>query len=73
MSGRIGPALLTAHLWLVLAFLYVPIVVMAALGFNSSPLYAMPFQFDLVWYERLTTNDKLISAGVNSVSIAIVN
>jgi spermidine/putrescine transport system permease protein len=73
MSGRLGPALLTAHLWLVLAFLYVPIVVMAVLGFNSSPLYAMPFQFDLVWYERLATNDKLISAGINSVSIAIVN
>ncbi|HEY1386054.1 MAG TPA: ABC transporter permease [Dongiaceae bacterium] len=70
---KLGPAVLTAHLWLVLAFLYVPIVVMAVLGFNSSPLYAMPFQFDLVWYERLASNDKLISAGINSVGIAIVN
>jgi spermidine/putrescine transport system permease protein len=73
MRGKLGPAVLTAHLWLVLAFLYVPIVVMAALGFNSSQLYAMPFQFDLVWYERLATNDKLIDAGINSVGIAIVN
>jgi spermidine/putrescine transport system permease protein len=73
MRDKLGPALLTAHLWLVLAFLYVPIVVMAALGFNSSQLYAMPFQFDLVWYERLATNDKLIDAGINSIGIAIVN
>ena len=26
---KLGPALLTVHLWLVLVFLYVPIVVMA--------------------------------------------
>ncbi|HET6618889.1 MAG TPA: ABC transporter permease [Dongiaceae bacterium] len=73
MSGRMGPALLTAYLWLVLAFLYVPIVVMAVLGFNASPLYAMPFQFDLIWYRELTGNAKLIDAGINSVGIAIVN
>jgi spermidine/putrescine transport system permease protein len=70
---RLGPALLTAHLWLVLAFLYVPIVVMAVLGFNASPLYALPFRFDLVWYQELGGNAKLIDAGINSIGIAIVN
>jgi spermidine/putrescine transport system permease protein len=64
---------LAAHLWLVLAFLYVPIVVMAVLSFNASPLYALPFHFDLVWYRALTGNAKLIDAGIHSVGIAIVN
>ena len=73
MTGRLGSTLLTAHLGLVLAFLYVPIVVMAALGFNASRLYALPFDFDLVWYRELANNTKLISAGVNSIGIAIVN
>ena len=49
---KLGSALLTVHLWLVLVFLYVPIVVMAVLGFNASPLYALPFDFDLVWFQR---------------------
>ena len=70
---RLGSALLTAHLWLVLAFLYVPIVVMAVLGFNASPLYAMPFDFDFVWYRHLAGNAKLMNAGFNSVGIAIAN
>ncbi len=73
MRSRIGPAVLTAHLWLVLVFLYVPIVVMAVLGFNASPLYALPFEFDLVWYRELAGNAKLIDAGIHSVGIAIVN
>ena len=70
---KLGPALLTVHLWLVLVFLYVPIVVMAALSFNASPLYALPFEFDLVWYRELAGNAKLIDAGIHSIGIAVVN
>lgn len=72
MQG-IGARLLTGYLWLVLLFLYVPILVMAAMGFNASPLYALPFDFDLVWYKALAGNAKLINAGVNSVGIAVAN
>ena len=72
MQG-IGARLLTGYLWLVLLFLYVPILVMAAMGFNASPLYALPFDFDLVWYRDLAGNAKLISAGINSVGIAVAN
>ena len=70
---KLGSALLTVHLWLVLVFLYVPIVVMAVLSFNASPLYALPLDFDLVWYRALAGNTKLIDAGLHSVGIAIVN
>lgn len=69
----LGAWILKTYLWLVVGFLYVPILVMAALGFNASPLYALPFEFDLVWYKALTSNDKLIHAGINSISIALVN
>lgn len=72
MQG-IGARLLTGYLWLVLVFLYVPILVMAAMGFNASPLYALPFDFDLVWYKALAGNDKLINAGIHSVGIAAAN
>jgi spermidine/putrescine transport system permease protein len=65
--------LLTGYLWLVLLFLYVPILVMAAMGFNASPLYALPFDFDLIWYRELAGNDKLINAGIHSVTIAVLN
>lgn len=68
-----GAGFLTAYLWLVLLFLYVPILVMAAMGFNASPLYALPFDFDLVWYKALAGNEKLINAGIHSVVIAVAN
>jgi spermidine/putrescine transport system permease protein len=70
---KLGSALLSVHLWLVLVFLYVPIVVMAVLSFNASPLYALPLEFDLVWYRALAGNTKLIDAGLHSVGIAVVN
>ena len=70
---KLGSALLTVHLWLVLVFLYVPIVVMAVLSFNASPLFALALDFDLVWYRELAGNAKLIDAGLHSVGIAIVN
>ena len=61
------------YLILVLVFLYVPILVMAVLAFNKSPLYALPFEFDLVWFKALMENDRLLKAGLNSVLIALAN
>ena len=61
------------YLALVLLFLYVPIIVMAVLAFNRSPLYELPFQFDLVWFKALAGNDRLLHAGWNSVVIALAN
>ncbi|MFO1091001.1 MAG: ABC transporter permease [Hyphomicrobiales bacterium] len=54
----------------ILAFLYLPIIVMIVMAFNQSPLYQMPFVFDLVWFKALTTNDRLLAASWNSVWIA---
>ena len=76
MSARridIGTGIAKVYLGLILLFLYVPIVVMAVLAFNRSPLYELPFQFDLVWFRALATNDRLLHAGWNSIYIAILN
>jgi spermidine/putrescine transport system permease protein len=62
-----------AYLGLVLLFLYLPIAVMILMAFNRSALYELPFEFDLVWFEALATNDRLLNASFNSVAIATVN
>ncbi|HEY7690502.1 MAG TPA: ABC transporter permease [Dongiaceae bacterium] len=61
------------YLAAVLAFLYLPILVMMAMGFNRSALYEMPFTFDLVWFQALMGNERLLLASWNSVWIASVN
>jgi ABC-type spermidine/putrescine transport system permease subunit II len=60
------------YLLLILAFLYAPIAVLIAMGFNESPLYALPFAFSTRWYSDLAGNAQLIDAGWNSVMIAVV-
>lgn len=60
------------YLIAILAFLYVPIVVMMAMGFNASPLYQLPFDFTTDWYTALADNRQLVKAGINSLWIALV-
>ncbi len=66
------PAIGRVYLGLVLAFLYLPILVMAAMSFNSSKLYRLPIDWSTQWYVALAGNDKLIAAGTNSLIIAVV-
>ena len=60
------------YLALIIFFLYLPIAVMIAMGFNASPLYQLPFHFTWHWYETLSENDQLIRAGWNSVIVAVI-
>lgn len=61
-----------AYLFAMLFFLYTPIVVMMAMGFNESSLYEMPFSFSTRWYEALYQNTPLLTSGMNSIIIAII-
>ena len=54
-------------------FIYLPIAVMMAMGFNESSNYDLPFRFSLVWYEQLSENETLWRAGRNSVFLAFAN
>lgn len=54
----------------IVGFLYLPILVMMAMGFNASPLYELPFTFSTEWYGALSGNRQLVNSGINSVWIA---
>jgi spermidine/putrescine transport system permease protein len=65
-------ALGRAYLFLVVAFLYLPIAIMVAMAFNASPLYALPFEFSLHWFGKLAANGKLLGAARNSIAVAVL-
>lgn len=60
--------------WLIatLAFLYLPIAVMAAMSFNASPFYRLPIQPSAQWYAALWQNEALKAAAWTSLWIALV-
>lgn len=70
----IGNSQLLPRLYIALAllFLYAPILVMMLMAFNRSQLNQLPFHFDLVWFERLAQNRRLISATLNSIILAVL-
>ncbi|MGR3481250.1 ABC transporter permease [Salipiger marinus] len=64
---------LLGRLWLalILVFLYAPILVMAAMSFNASPFYQLPFEASTVWYEKMSANPQILAAALRSVLIAL--
>lgn len=64
-------ALSYLYAFLVLLFLYGPLLVMVLMGFNRSPLYELPFHFDLIWFRKLLLNERLLIATRNSIVLAV--
>ncbi|TPK69844.1 ABC transporter permease [Mesorhizobium sp. B2-4-15] len=60
------------YIFMLLAFLYLPIIIMALMSFNVSPFYQLPFEWTTDWYASLWQNDQLISATWNSLEIAVI-
>jgi spermidine/putrescine transport system permease protein len=56
----------------VLAFLYIPIVLLVVFSFNSSKLNIQWEGFTLKWYEALLSNKVLIAAFQNSLIVASI-
>lgn len=73
MACRTGDGFGMFFLFLVLFFLYVPIFVLALMGFNESMHYELPFEFSTRWYVDLASNERLLTASFNSVMLALVN
>ena len=65
-----GPALLTV-LFLGIAILYVPIVVLIGYSFNASPLVNVWGGFSTAWYGRLLHNRQLLEAALLSLEVAV--
>ncbi|WP_246020274.1 ABC transporter permease [Aliigemmobacter aestuarii] len=72
MTNRFLARLGRIYLGLILFFLYAPILAMAAMSFNASEFYQLPFRFSTEWYERLWRNDEILTAAWRSVWIAVV-
>ena len=64
-----------SSLWIIfaLAFLYLPLVIMAIFSFNDSKSLSSWSGFSLRWYQELFTNQQMIDAIIVSVSIAILS
>jgi spermidine/putrescine transport system permease protein len=63
--------LLLIHSVAVLAFLYVPLAIVAVYSFNDSRVNAVWHGFTLKWYASLFTNEYLLEALINSLLIAV--
>lgn len=62
----------TAYALLILVYLYTPIAVLMAMGFNESRYNTLPFRFSLKWYEALAQNKVLLRAAGHSLVLAFV-
>ena len=72
MSNAFLSHLGRAYVGLILFFLYAPILVMAAMSFNASEFYQLPFSFTTDWYAKLAGNREILSAAWRSVWIAVI-
>ncbi len=60
------------YVFLIMLYLYVPIIVLMLMGFNKSRYNSMPFEFSLEWYKELIGDTVLQKAALNSVLLALV-
>ncbi len=63
--------ILAVHGWLVLAFLYLPILVVIVFSFSDSPTVGVWGGFSLRWYGRMFGNDQMMRALRNSLWVAM--
>ncbi len=71
ISERGGSSFLVSLACCVLAFLYLPIIVLIVFSFNDSRTLTLPLTgFTLDWYEKVANNSDLLAAIGNSVYVA---
>ena len=71
-SGKMSP-FLKIMLFLGLAFLYIPLVVLVVYSFNSSKLVTVWGGFSTQWYGKLLHNNQILSAAWLSLKIAVAS
>lgn len=71
-TARLLDSLGRVWIGLLLLFLYLPLGIMAAMSFNASPFYQLPFDGTGKWYVALAGNEALLRAAWNSVRIALL-
>ena len=71
MTDRPSPLLLSI-LWLGIAVLYVPILVLIAYSFNASALVSVWGGFSTSWYAALLRNEQVLDAAWLSLQVGVV-
>lgn len=73
-TRRLGDRLLKVYVWLIIAWLFLPIAVMIVFGFNDTQSKSnVTWQgFTLRWWGRLDEYPELVTAVVNSLKIAVL-
>ena len=61
---------MVACLWIVLAFMYIPIIAIIGMSFNATPYGMFPYVFTFDWYKILFTESNLLPACVFSLKFA---
>lgn len=65
--------ILAIHSWLMLAFIYVPVLVVIVYSFNNSRLNAVWQGWTWKWYASLFSNEYIMEALFNSLTIALIS
>ncbi|MBQ8956469.1 MAG: extracellular solute-binding protein [Lachnospiraceae bacterium] len=61
------------YMWIILLFMYAPIITLIVLSFNSSKSRARWGGFTFKWYLNLINDDKILNALANTLIIALVS
>lgn len=72
IATRIGNVLGQAYLWLVIAFLFAPALLLVVFSFNESPIFALPLTgFTFHWFGEVFADEQMMKALKNSVKVAV--
>jgi spermidine/putrescine transport system permease protein len=64
---------LRAHAWLIFAFLYIPILVLALYSFNDSQIGTIWRGFTTRWYTSLFHNEVVAKIALNTLELALIS
>lgn len=64
----------TGYFWLMVVFLYLPILILIMFSFNDSVVLAFPFKgFTLEWYQQMFGAHELLMAARNSIVVGVIS
>ena len=73
-AGRLGKVILGGYFWLMVVFLYVPLVVLVIFAFNDAYIPALPLSgFTTRWFHAAFSNSDLTGALKRSAWLALLN
>ena len=73
-AGRLGKVILGGYFWLMVVFLYVPLVVLVVFAFNDAYIPALPLSgFTTKWFHAAFANTDLTGALKRSAWLALLN